>query len=393
MRRFLPSASKLELATHCGFAWGTHRPMWPKQTYSKAANKGKASHAVAERVLSNEPADIHAEVVAAGVEGKAETRDAEAVARRVGEYYESIRANTTNWDIERPVAYDVVTRQARYLGANRASREYSKKRENEIAGTLDQAEIHPDRIVLHDLKTGQAAKESGVATSHQMRFYALCLSKIHGHENIEIRYNLADADGVTPDVYQIQPGELAQFEKELCELIEGLPASVPQPGPWCTSMYCPIVSVCPATLKALAEIDIAASPLSPPLNVAIRDAEHAASVRVRLKMVQAATLAVENSLKDWCRVNGPIDLGGGNVYGVRQEQRETLDVSHPGAYQAIVRACGPRVDEAIELDASKASISRVIKDKKKAEELFAELRAMGAMRTTTYDKLTEYKVK
>ncbi len=45
---FLPSASKLDLASACSFAWAPHAGRWPKQEMSPAAAFGSAVHKVAE---------------------------------------------------------------------------------------------------------------------------------------------------------------------------------------------------------------------------------------------------------------------------------------------------------------------------------------------------------
>lgn len=391
MKRYLPSSSKIGLAQLCGFAWSPHAPRWPAQVYSGFAAKGKAAHAVVEKLLSGETYDVYKEVAAAGVEGKAGVRSAVATAEVAAKHYAALKETTDQWDVERPIAFDVYTGKARYLAGNRAGRAYGQRGPNEITGALDQAAIFSDHIVVYDLKTGQPERKGAAADSPQLKFYALCLSRIHGLP-VRVCYNHADDDGVTPDEADMSEAELGRFAESLREMVNGLATAVPKPGHHCTSNYCPLLSECPATKKALAQIDAAADYMQP-FNVAIQGPEHAASVRVRLGMVKAATVAIDERLKAWSRANGPIEVAPSMMWGARDETRSTVDISHPGAYALLVKFLGGKADQAVELDTSRAAIERVAGNKKLVAELFAELENIGAMRHSTYSKMTEWRKK
>ena len=389
----LPSASKLDLAFQCGYAFSPHAPKWPKQTYSKAANFGKGQHAVAEKAVKGETVDAVKEADTAEVTGNAEVARFKRVARDVELWFKQARNRPVEWLVEKPLAYHVERGSARYMKPPEYPRDYRDKKFGEIVGTLDLAAVLPDIVEVLDLKTGKGARESSVADSAQLKFYALCLARIHGVPRARITYLHATEDGIDDgDTVLLDELDLGQFAAQLGALAAGLQDAVPVPGPHCTGKWCPMVSICPATTKALAAID-KASDLTRPFStqLTIEDATHAADVRVRLKMVQAACASIEEQLKTWVKSNGPIDIGNGMQYGVREENRETVDIGRPQAYQILAKRLGPKADQIVTLSTTKQDIRSACDTRAQAEDIFEELRAVGALRSASYSKLTEWK--
>jgi hypothetical protein len=367
---------------------------------SKYAAYGTAQHEVMERAASHEPItddDIRVIMRDAGVDA-GDTERGFLTAQHVREYFSAFEHyKKLSTHVERPFAWDAITGAVRWLGPSRAGRDYSRKSDSEITGTLDYciepAEEGAADLLVYDLKTGRGARESHVVDSQQLFFYGMCMLMLHGAKSVQLVYVHADEHGIMDsDRYDLTAEAAKLFELRLAALVASVPASVPEPGWHCTGNWCPIAANCPATTKALAEIDTAATP-STPFYATIQSPEHAASVRHRLQMVKAATTHIEGLLKEYVRQHGPVPLGNGSFYGIKQAERETLDIAFPGAYKAAIKHLGPAVDKAVTISASKAGIVQAAGGAVQARPLLEELRAMGALYKTSYERLDEFKPK
>ncbi len=274
-------------------------------------------------------------------------------------------------------------------------RDYSDQRKGEISGTADHVVAVDGLLTVDDWKTGRGDIGERPRDHLQMLFLGLAAARAHGVNSVRIRYLLVSEEGITPVHDDLDEFALSAIAVRLRKLVAGIGQSPPKPGPHCYSKYCPIVATCPATKAALAAIDTA-SALEHPLSVEITSPEHAASVRVRLKMVRSAVDAIETALKAYVKETGPIPIGGGKVYGFKREQSvERLDIATPGAYAALVAHLGQEgADQAVTLDATKASIHKATKDRAVEKELLEQLRGLGAFRTPKpFDRFEEWEMK
>lgn len=381
---FLPSASKLGLAAnHCAFPWATHAPRWPKSEMSKAANFGMGIHEVAQLTSEGEAVDRDAIATKWGVEG-AERKRWMLVAHHVIAWCEKYVEPTD--DVERAVAYDVVTGAARMLDRGK-HRDYKNIGKNELTGTFDLATSRPvSGLTVWDWKTGEV---DDAADSMQLAFHGLALARLRGVDRVRVGYLLATENGVEDVSADLDELDLGDVASRLRALVANAWSATPKPGPHCGSMWCPIVSVCPATKAALLAIE-AASEMTLPLTIEITSPEHAVHTRVRLKMVEKAVESIDAALKAYVREHGPIEVSPGRTWGERIIDKETVDIGVDGAYAALVEHYGQDVaDVAVSLSTSKAELHRVAPSKDAEKRLLNSLRAIGAIRSTPYPKFEE----
>jgi len=384
----LPSASKLALAIACQYAW-TSGVRWPKRETSPHADFGTAVHAAGERRVNGEPVDLDAIAAEFGV---TDVRRFRAVAGNLLAWIDETRADTRG-AAEVAFAYHVADGTARVMTKAHA-RDYSDARPGELFGTADLILRDGDRLVVVDFKTGAKAKEKGAADTFQMRFLGLAAARCYEAAEVDIVLLHVDEGGAYPDGATLTAWDLDDTADELRSLAASLAApSVPRPGPHCTGMYCPIVSECPATKAAMAAVDKAAA-LRFPMSVEIASAEHAADVRVRLKMVREACDAIDGAVKDWIRANGPVPVGDGRFYGIVQcDGRESVDLGAPEALAVFRREMGDKAEAALDVSTSKAAIERAV-GRKDARAVLAALRDVGAVRKgAPYVKFEEFEKK
>lgn len=400
---FAPSASRLDLAHRCIFPW-TGRLRWPRWQPNAAASFGSAVSRVAEAlaydVTPGSPDDRTKppDISDLGLSDTDQRRLA-AITVLLREQLE--RDDDAERLPERALAYDVATGTARPLKSS-GPRDYSDVRAGELSGTPDLERRHGDRWIVRDWKTGRYMQGVRPIESGQLRMLGLAVARLRGVDEIDIELAHVDEDGIRIVTDTMTAFELASAADELRELWARLKggAAVPTPGRWCSDHYCPIASECPATQRALAAI-AGASELRMPLSVELQSPEHAAYVRDRLQAVQTAAKAIEEALKAFASKT-PIPLGDGRVWGMRELTRETIDLGVSGATEAMRTRLGPMgFGAAVECKTSKAAIHRVAvagaskRGEAKALEtaLLDELRAMGAVRESTYVKFEEWKPK
>ena len=117
------------------------------------------------------------------------------------------------------------------------------------------------------------------------------------------------------------------------------------------------------------------------------------------------------ALRVYTDEHGPIDIGGGIVWGPKVSQRDAIDVSTRAAIETLKVQLGPAWERAVTLEATKAGIKRaavVIQATQKAEpegtrvapvetldaierRTVEALRACGAVTKKTSTKHEEFK--
>jgi len=388
---FLPSASKLDLAYRCTFPW-TGRVRWPPRTASAAADYGTAVSRVAEALVCDTKADV------------TELALDEAARKRLAGAAILLKAHLElDDDAERvaelALAYHVADGTARPL-VSKGPRDYSDVRPGELVGTLDLLRHRRDgRYCVRDWKTGRYMRGVRPLDSGQLRFLGLAAARHLDVQEIDIELAQVDDDGIfvsPPDT--LDAFTLAGVADELRELWARIEAGgVPVPGRWCAEHYCPIASECPATKAALAAID-KATELRFPLSGEFQSDEHAAYVRERLQAVSKFVEIRDAELLEYLK-RGPIPIGGGRVWGLREHTRESIALDVAGAADRLRAALGEfGFGVAVEQKTSKAAIHRAAvgqaskrgEAKRIEDALFEELRGLGAVRESVYTKAEEW---
>lgn len=295
---------------------------------------------------------------------------------------------------ELALAYDVGTGKGRVLPMA-DHRDYSAKGPLEFVGTADVVFLRDGLLTVDDYKSGRPENVEVAETNTQMALLGLAAARAYGVDRVRVRLLFVSEDGVEVDEAIFDELDLSEMASRLSGLVAKLKGpSVPVPGAHCK--WCPIQVACPATQAAMATVARASLPMFP-MSVDIESKEHAAYLRHRLKAVREASDAVENALKAYIADKGPIPAGEGKLYGIKEVKRETLDLAAPKAYGVLVKHLGQeKADEACELSTTKSAIHAALAGGKRGEgakkeaALFEELRAIGAVRTSTYQRLDEY---
>lgn len=376
----LPTASAVGLAVRCSYAWSHQAPPWPREPFSAAAEQGNAVHAMAEAIAEGR-APAPSPAIA---DFEAPLR--EAIAELTGGKSEVIT--------EQPMALEVATGRARLLPKG-GHRSYGNARAGELVGTADLIALN-GTVAVSDFKTGRGARASHVSESWQMRTLALMARRIYDRP-VEVAHIHLEPNDYRIERHRVEEwdhyGDEAELRRVVVELEGG--TSVPRPGPWCTSMYCKLRTVCPATRAAMEAVSAEASRLLPPDLLTVDSPERARQARVALKLYDEAAARLKENLQAYVRTHGPVEVAPGVFYGLREQSRERIDLSVPGALAAVREAVG---DSCLDIKTSKAAIERAAKGAqskrgegaRRAQEVFATLRSLGAITTSTYEQTEEF---
>lgn len=233
----LPTASSLERAVHCPASFALPQI---RERGGRAANRGTVIHKFIENCHSMGRDEALSRV-------PAEFQD---VCSRI----DINQLMPENCEIRAEVgyAYDFVAGTARCLGFGKG-RDYSDLRPTEIGGTLDQELIWPNAVLARDLKTGYGYL-APTATNFQIRFFALCHSKVYpGRQSVGELVKILDNGD-----FACEPAEfhedthwrthltivsmVAQIADAQELVNEGRQPDVAE-GEWCK--YCPAFEACP----------------------------------------------------------------------------------------------------------------------------------------------------
>lgn len=407
---FLPSPSKLGLAEICAFPWWRLAPHWPARSAGSFAGFGSALGKAAEAHVKGEAVEVDALALEANL-APARAAALALCVQHVRDYLDALRdtPGVTGLRAEVPFAWHAEDDTGRECGSRLPGADASDERPGERSGSVDLIYWRDGELVILDWKTGPRAMWHRPRETPQLVMYALAAARAHGAPRAAVALAHVSADGVVVAEDGLSAFDLDVAALRFRSLFRYLSTGediVPVPGPHCTDSYCPIVAVCPVTLKALAAIDAAS--VSPPLAVSTPDqitsVEHAAGIRVRLKMVrELCKVSEELALQPYVLRNGPIPLGNGRVYGAMQnEGNEKVDLKTDGAIEAMTKHLGAfGVDVAIERSTSKTAIHQAavaVAPKGKAagveRGLLDELRSIEACkRGAPYQTFEEWKPK
>lgn len=263
------------------------------------------------------------------------------------------------------LAFDVATRVGRIIGEN-LDRSYGDVAPFEIVGSADVMGVDGDTVVVIDFKTGHNDVESA-ATNPQLAFYCLAAARALGKSKAIARIVYTRTCRV--DEAMLDALDLAAFGDRLEQLHirtaalqeaknRGETISTHE-GSWCR--YCPSTPYCGAKNALLVQVAekglavIGDTTLTP---------ERARAGYEEIVRVEQLVKDARKRLETYVDENGPIDLGGGRMFGryVRQgNERLSGDV----AVKAIAEVVGESAEEfcsvAIERKTTKAAIERAAK--------------------------------
>lgn len=383
----LPSFSKIGLAAeHCAYAFSSAAPKWPTDVKSDFAKFGDDVHDGLRLELLCQPRSLNSDP-------KVElcvTQGLQAFSEIVGSDGELLHA-------ERKLIYAPRTNQARWDDSE-GQRLY-RKFYGEFGGTPDFVAKRSDgSIFVGDWKTGVGARDTSAADTWQLRILALAIAKI------------CNVDTVTVGLVHLEPGDyyvdsatfdcfdLDEFRSRILELFDKLEKTAvePNPGPWCTKMYCPIVTVCPATKVALARVEENLQRKLPVLGPIV-DGPDLVSRRTGVELLEKLLKEEKARQREWLALNGAIELENGKHLGLVETQKEYIDLTVDGA-EEIARQVAPNE---IEVSITKKAIEDACKLKQTkrgegtaaAREVFDKLREIGAMKVSTYSSVSEFKRK
>lgn len=371
----LPSASKVALALRCTLPWHSSMMPWPREKKHEAAAKGDAVHGVA---------DDHATGNAEPTEYEG-GRTAEEVVRVA---FDELTQGALAYE-ERPITYNPKTGKARMLPKPEKGkhRDYSLVQDGELVGTADLIVVRPGEVTVLDYKTGRNARKKAARDTWQMRMLAVALAALLGAETVRVGLVHVDDGDYWVDWATFDFFDLEGYADELRKMVEAIESGSldANMGPHCGQFYCPIRTKCPATKAALVRAEQRALVRLPVLKPIETD-EEAASWHTGIKLLEEFVRSAKDEVHNYAR-RSPVELEPGLWLGaVEKEGHEKFNLQKPGALDAVIATAGAEV---VDYRVTKKAIEDTLRGKqkkrgdggRKAKELYAKLREMGALET------------
>lgn len=226
------------------------------------------------------------------------------------------------------LGYDTATRAGRVIGYG-GGRDYGRPGAVEIVGSADVVGMESSRVIVIDWKTGHSDVESA-AKNGQLWTYALAACRALHCDSAIVRIVYTKTGHV--DEYEIDEFELEAFANELERLfvtvarrqrehLEGKQIDTRE-GSWCK--HCPSRALCPAKNALLVQV---ASKGLAVLGDSRMTADRAADAYREVMRVEQLVEDAKARLRSYVEECGPIDLGGGRMYGRYERQaKRSLDV-------------------------------------------------------------------
>lgn len=393
-REQYPTFSYVELAFSCPYPWsGVHE--WPERARSSYAEFGGAVSDVAEclAVWGDAPVDSIADA------HQLSSTDRRRLRLAKDHLSEHLASCDHQWrKPETALAYSPTSGKAWEIGGK--GRDYSNASDTDLCGTPDLvACTSSGQLIVTDWKTGQYKRGHRPIDTPQLRALGLAAARCYGHDSVLLQLVQVDDDGLIITEDLVGPwefNETAYQLREMVALIDAVP-SIPRPGHWCRSCYCPIVAECPATHRAL-EAALNATQLRFPLTTEIEGPDHAVYLRERIGAAKLALETLGHAVDRFARKT-PFPTREGHIYGLRESSSERIDLGVPGALECIREALGGDADDALDFKTSKAAIRRALKGKVANGDvagtmrvIMAELTGLGAVRVSTSARYEEFKV-
>lgn len=367
------TASRTRLVKSCRWWVGKDAP---RGEVGRAAYMGTALHALVD------PAGDSAAALAALDEAEVE---------QVHEWFAAWKRSAwadVPWQHEVAVAYDVETDTARELGVGRGAYgdvDYSR----EIPGAADLIYLDAHSLTVCDIKTGFGKGAEHVSQHSQLRLLALMAARLHMRDRVTIQVLRIDGPTLEATEHAIDATELDAIAAEVRALWAAIPGAEPQPGEHCTALWCPAVTVCPATQRVVALATVAPDPswaVTEPTTP-----EHALWLRDGAALLEEMAEAWKARARAYADANNGIPLPDGKVWRRTDTERETIVLDGPGGAEAedALRRAGVEVE--VKRTATKGAIEKAVAAKglkgkalrEAVEEILVPLRVAGATRTVT----------
>ena len=405
------SASKLHLAQYCIYPFAPGVDV-PRDEVGEAAKLGTAWHAVVERIVAMGPSSGPAQLIDeclrnAGLDP--ETSRVQLTAMRPVQVAGDIVRDHVTARAEVSYGYDPESGEAVEIGLSMGRRypeDVPMPCTVDVVWTESQGDDYV--VVVRDWKTGNRDNVEPAAHNLQLALLALCAARVIDCDAVRVELAFISPDGdVDIDAHTYAPLDLIAIDERIGDIWARVyaPGAAPEPGPHCTSAWCPLRFVCSSTQSAIAEV--APATVSPdgqilmpgapmPLVVAspsaITGPEHAAWVRHRLDAVIAAYDQIEKVLKAWVAEHGAIDCGDGKVWGpITYNVEEIISYRYEELVSAITLYLPePEVRKLVAATVTKTALEAACKaaaqPRKGAEKLRAvmsELQRQGVVRNRT----------
>jgi hypothetical protein len=269
--------------------------------------------------------------------------------------------------VEVKLAYDVANRTARFLGADAADRNYGTPGPVDIFASTDVLGVDDQgRVVVVDWKTGHADVEPAI-TNGQLWGCALAACRALGRDTAIVRLVYTNMNDRV-DEYEIDALELADFAGRLERLHIAVAAKQAaykrgetldtREGSWCK--HCASKHVCPSKNSLLVQM----SGMTTIVGDAAMTPDRAAGAYEQVVRIETLVRDARKRLETYVDEQGPIDLGGGRMYGrYVRNGNERLDGSVAVvAIHELVGEAAPEFEKvAIERKTTKAAIERAAK--------------------------------
>ncbi len=366
---FLPTMSKLTIARECVLPWRSSLK-WPRTNSGKFAGFGRAVSSAAECIAVMGDAPVR-EIADANNLGEADFTRLEHAAFYLRDLLngawgdDRLRKAETSW------AFDAVTGACRELPGY-GSRDYSKRRDSEFVGTDDLTRIGADgRLMVADYKSGRYTADEDPLHYPQLRALALCAARVLGFNEVDVALIQVSDTGCHVKARTMDCFDLEAAEAELRDIYARIMAPgivEPRAGKHCHNHYCPIIAECPATKAAMVALEDA-----PALVPHIRDAEHAAWTRERIRAAERALQQVKDAVDEFAS-REPVPCGNGKYYGKIEKTKRTLQVN--GDVMRILEELGAA--DAVEHKVTQAALKRAITANSERGQAAASMRAAMA---------------
>jgi hypothetical protein len=298
---------------------------------------------------------------------------------------------------EAAFVYDTVAGKARFLGSG-LNRNYGPVAPHEIAGTADVVGIDGTRGYVADYFTGFAEMRKDA----QLRFLALCLSLVHGLDEVVTEAIRIRPDG-SPWVERktLDALDLAQIAGEVSQLPAlvqiakstidtGIAPNVSE-GPHCK--YCPAVNSCPAK-TALLRIAAGGGDVAAPFLQGGLTRDMAGAAYVLAEQLRGLAKELEKRVHGAVEEFGECPTPRGTVLKkVLAEGNERL--SGDVTFEVVAERFGRDVaDAAVERSATKSRLGAALKAAglkvgPSSAEVLDEVRRRGGASRSVSEKLVE----
>jgi hypothetical protein len=300
------------------------------------------------------------------------------------------------WRHEVGLVYDAATDTARELpkGEHRA---YGELLPSEIPMTLDLLHVDGSAGYVADLKGSSFGGHAHVSEHAQLATNALAVARAFMLDEVHVYLLNMDAGTITPHEHVYDAAGLDGIAAQQVARLARIPDSTPQPGAHCADLYCPALTVCPATQRTVALAVSAPDPTW--ATTAPTTPEHALWLRDGADVLEEMAKEWKARARAYADANNGVPLPDGRVWRRTDVERETIVLDGPGGAEAedALRRAGVAIE--VKRTATKGAIEKAIaarglkgKELKAAiEEVLVPLRVAGATRTTTIPTYRESK--